>query len=74
MSWIARAAVIIRLPEPQPQPLSGIFPSPPKHLDTEAEDIVCSGKANSWVKEQTWIDEAVEKHISHWHLLLSSSQ
>ena len=28
----------------------------------QAEDIVCSGKARSWVMGQAWRDEAVKKH------------
>ena len=51
------AVTVISLLKTHPQVLSGIFtrPPPPKHLDIEAEDMVCSGKAKSWVMEEAVI-------------------
>ena len=54
--------LVMSLPKLQMQPLSGIFTRPPEHLGIKAEDIVCSGKARSWVMGQAWRDEAVKKH------------
>jgi hypothetical protein len=46
------AALVISLPKTQPQAPTGIFMRPPKHLDIEAGNAVCSGKGKSWVMEQ----------------------
>ena len=47
---------------------------PPEHLGIKAEDIVCSGKARSWVMGQAWRDEAEKSILAHWRLFSSDSQ